>query len=160
MNRNYLFIVVLVFSAYVIQAQKITVTGGWNVSINSSAVSDAGNNLTSTVLSPTNATIIDVDVVPKSSYNRQYKPQRVLVQKADNVWNTDLVLWCKRTVTTQNANISLGTSFQQITNNAVLFFNTVGEQFNIPIQYQLTGISLLVPATNYNTSIIYTVLDN
>ncbi len=145
---------------YPVQAQKLTVTGNWNLSINSSYISDAGVNLATTVLSPTNVTIIDVDVQPRNSYNRQYKSQRVLVQKVDNVWNVGLTLWCKRTITVTNPNITLGTNFQQITNNSLLFFNTVGEQFNIPIQYQLSGLSLLIPANNYSTTILYTLLDN
>ncbi len=150
----------MIFVSFQLTAQKLTVSGNWNLSINSALISDAGVNLASTALSPTNVTIIDVDVQPRNSYNRQYKPQRVLVQKVDNVWNAGLTIWCKRTVTVANPNITLGTNFQQITNNSLLFFNTVGEQPNIPIQYQLSGISLLVPATNYSTTILYTLLDN
>lgn len=140
-------------------AQIISVSGNITVIRNSTHITDAGFNLTSLFLSANNASLINIDVTPRSSYNRQFKPLRIFVHKVDTDWDPNLILQVKRTVLVQNLNITLGTDFQTVTNISTLFFNTVGEQFNIPIQYSLNGISVLLPAKNYTTTIVYTVLD-
>lgn len=140
-------------------AQKISVSGNLNLIASATSISDAGNNLPTSYVSTNNASIVTIEVVPPSKSNKENKPLRVFVHKVDTNWHTNLILQVRRTVLVQNSNITLGTVFQTVTNNSTLFFNTIGEHFNIPIQYNLSGISLLMPANNYTTTVVYTVLD-
>lgn len=160
-----------------LRAQSISASGSWTPSV--TPITEAGNNYASSTLeSAANQTLISVSMPPQDllfiiSFANNYQ---VWVKRTDSGpnWNTaGLQLFVKRTGSGTGGGTSLllvpsainnGLTYQQITTSDVQFFD--GYNFGnstrsgIPIQYQITGVSVLVPAATYSTTITYTLVDN
>jgi hypothetical protein len=52
-----------------------------------------------------------------------------------------------------------GDTYQEITDTDRYFFNGSGNAFNIHIKYQLSGVSLQVPAATYSIIVYYTLVN-
>jgi len=79
-------------------------------------------------------------------------------------WHPNLQLYARRTGTGVNglffgSAIGSGTSYQLISTSNQFFFNGICTISDIPIQYEIRNVSLLLPAKTYETTIIYTVTD-
>lgn len=154
--KNLIFICFLVISNSLFsQGVDVTVTGNWMKNIAASDISEAGNDYPSSYTSNNNQTVMTIN--PKNWRKTTY----VSVGKSDIAWNAALTLKVRRTAngTNGNNNISGGLSFQTITNNYDTdFFNCSDYHTLIPLQYQITGISVLLPVQSYSTTIYYTVM--
>ena len=156
MKKSFLLIFFLMFINYTF-AQSLTVSPGWSVTIPASTITEAGLNYTTNVTSSASQSLMNVTGSIASN-------PKIYVQKTDVSWNTNLTLWLKRTGNGTGLlafNIAGGTTFQQITNSPIYFFDlftlsgtTVN---NIPIQYEIRGLSVLIPAQSYTTTLLYTV---
>ncbi|NEW78904.1 MAG: hypothetical protein GZ086_05650 [Gelidibacter sp.] len=151
----------LIFTAFLIisntlfsQTIDITVIGSWMKTINASDISEAGNDYPAAYTSNTNQTIMTIN--PKNSSKLIY----VFVKKTDIDWNNNLNLKIKRNSNGTNGNSSIngGIIFQTITNIDTNFFTCTGPFVNVPFQYEITGISVLLPVQNYSTTIMFTVM--
>ena len=61
-------------------------------------------------------------------------------------------------ITLANPTISGGTTYQTITNGSTYFFEGTANYHDIPVQYKLSGISVLYPTDiTYTAEVIYTV---
>lgn len=154
--KNLLFLF-LAITVSAINAQKISVKGNWSKTLKVSDIENAGADYKEMYLSKKNQTKISVNPIPNNWYNRLYMPFKVYVQKEDYNWNPNLVLEVKVSSSIHGNNS--GTHFQEITNYPTQFFNFHGRKKNIPIQYRIKGLSVTLPADNYSTEIIYTVLN-
>ncbi len=137
------------------QVIDITVTGNWMKNIAASDITEAGNDYPSAYTSNNNQTVMTIN--PKNSN----KPIYVYVGKIDISWNAALNLKVRRTVngTNNNINISGGSNFQTITSNYYAnFFTCTGYHTLIPLQYEITGISVVLPVQSYSTTVYYTVM--
>lgn len=136
------------------QGIELTVTGNWAKNIAASDISEAGNDYPASYASNTNQTLLTIN--PKN-WN---KTIIVYIKRNDIAWNTNLNLKVKRTSngTNGNANIGGGTDYQLITNFDANFFTCNGYHTFIPLQYEITGISVLLPVQSYSTEIMYTVI--
>lgn len=162
--KNLLFISFLAISNMVFgQGINITVTGHWTKIIAASDISEAGNDYPTSYASNTNQTLLTIN--PKNWNKTIY----VYVHKEDIAWNPALTLKVKRTSngTNGNTNINGGLIYQTITNTqppnyapstVIPFFTCQGPFVNIPLQYEITGISVVLPAQSYSTTIMYTVM--
>ena len=159
MKKSFLIITLLI--ANICFGQQINVRGNWNKELLTSEITLAGNDYNLSYLSKPNQSEITIKSHPKSKYFNLYGHFKVFVHKEDNEWHPNLNLQLKRTSngTNGNYNISSGTEFQIITNNSTFFFGSVGKQDKIPIQYNIKGISVLLPVKTYSTQIVFTVLD-
>ncbi|TAK31886.1 MAG: hypothetical protein EPO28_18035 [Saprospiraceae bacterium] len=136
---------------------QIYVSGHWTYSVPASNITEAGLDFTGTYTSSSKQVLISID----NDVNRfNY---RVDVRRSDISWNSSIEVWARRTGNGKPKNsycwVSGGTSYQQITTSNQLFFTGYGRTDDIPIRYQLRKISVLIPATNYSTTIIYTVTE-
>ncbi len=136
------------------QGIELTVTGNWAKNIAASDINEAGNDYPTSYASNTNQTLLTIN--PKN-WN---KTINVYVKKNDIAWNTNLNLKVKRTSdgTNGNTNISDGLIYQTITNIDANFFTCAGYHTFIPLQYEITGISVVLPVQSYSTEIMYTVM--
>lgn len=133
----------------------ITATGSWSKTLTSADVPDAGTDITGTHTSASNQVLIDVEWPQKSNYR-----YRVTVRKSDVSWNASLLLYVKRTGNgTGQRTISGGTSYILLSSTNQTFFTGNRDRFNVPIQFQITGVSVLIPAQTYSTTVIYTVTE-
>lgn len=148
-------------------SQNISANPGWSVSVPASSINEAGLDYSLSPNSLSNQTLISVTSIPGSFGAGSYQ---VFVQKADVVWNANLKLNVLRTGAGTGSgffgggSINGGLSEIELSNNAQLFFSGNAGFFgssrtNVPIQYQITGLTVLIPAQSYSTTVIYTVTD-
>lgn len=135
-------------------AQFITVSGNWNTVLPVESVSEAGEDFFSTYNSALNQVLIDIDGTGKFSF-------RVDVQKVDTDWSAALKLYIRRSGNGNSGHphsvITGGMTYFQLTNVGQTFFSGERQWYNIPVQFQLTGVSVLVPAKTHTTTVIYTI---
>lgn len=138
------------------QIISVTVTGSWNAEV-ITPITEAGLDYTSNITSASNQSLLDVSAQSSDPYT-------VTIQKQDTDWNSDLTLWARRTGTgTGGASISGGENYIPLTASSQFFFDGIIAQqagprvTGIPIQYEIRGLSVLIPIKSYSTTIIYTV---
>ncbi len=160
--KKYALLLFLTLNVNCLKAQFITVSGSWSPSVSNTQISEAGLNYAGSSTSLSNQVLIRV--MRSTSFFSGLLSWRVDVSKSDINWNNSLVLSNVRTgngtfqSTFFSSGISGGTTFQTITNANTPFFSGNGNIINIPIQLQLSGYSVLIPAGNYSTNIIYTLV--
>ena len=156
--KTFLFFVIILLSAIYVEAQSINAIGSWSVSVPSNTISEAGNDYSMNLTSMTNQTILDINVpLTTTSW-------RVDVNKQDSFWNNALTLWIRKTgdgVGIAGSSISpIGTiPFFQLANMGQPFFTGIKNYVGIPIQYEIRGLSVLIPASTYNTTVVYTITE-
>jgi hypothetical protein len=157
MGRALFFLLPIWLFLTKVEAIDLSATGGWSETVNASnLVSGAGSNLVDTYESTTEATNITISNCTDDSDNWRVDVRRV----AEGGWPGDFALYVKRTSAgTGNGSISGELSYIEITSTDTQFFSGAGDRSNINIQYQLSGISISVSPDNYNTTIIFTVVD-
>ncbi len=136
------------------QGIDLTVTGNWAKNIAASDINEAGNDYPASYASNINQTLLTINPTSKG------KTIYVYVKRNDIAWNANLNLKVKRTSngTNGNTNIAGGLSYQTITNIDANFFTCAGYHTFIPLQYEITGISVVLPVQSYSTEIMYTVM--
>lgn len=134
----------------------ITVSGSWTLTIDATDLqSGAGSDLNNLYESATKAVSIDISGVGgKDTW-------RVDVKKTDTNWHSNFQLFVKRTSngSGKSANISGGTTYQEVTDTDQSFFSGSGKKRNIRIQLKLVGVSVQIPQDIYTTTVTYTVVD-
>lgn len=129
----------------------------WTSSVAAGTLTEAGSNYSLTQTSATNQTTISVSGM--STFTTYY----VTIHKIDSDWNSGLALWARRSNngTASSGSISGGTSFIQLSSSPQSFFTMSSgwttSRTNIQFQYQITGISVLIPAKTHTTTIVYTL---
>lgn len=149
------------------QKDKMTVSGlptlengNWTKNISAlDIIYGAGNDYSNSILSADNQSLITVSPGGKI---QNYVSIDVLVQREDVAWLNSLSLNVRRTDKGNNGNnmISGGINFQPISNiNSTVVFSCTGQHTSVPLQYEVTGISVLVPVQNFSTRVVYTLMN-
>lgn len=160
-------IVFLLSISLISNGQKITVTGNWVPTI--TAISVTGSDYTSSMTSAANQTLITAFNLGSLLSNKNYQ---ISMSKTTVDWHNNLVLTARRTGTGTPSLLgsvtpSGGTTAQTITSSSTAFF-TISISFltlggaslsNIPIEYVLSGISVVLPVKAYSTTITYTIAE-
>ena len=152
----------------VAESQPISVEVNGNATFNNLQfnVSEAGEDFAANIVSESN---LEVSVVYTSFWDKKDNPNgkwRMNVHKTDINWNPDISLQIKRTgnglkfESTGNPNIHDGESYQPVSDIPVYFFRGKDQIVNIPVEIQLSGISLTMGAQNFETNILLTVYDD
>lgn len=157
-----LIIILFVFITYVLGglAQSMSVNGNWAPNITSTSIVEAGLDYpNASVESAPSQTLISV-----SSYFNIGR--RINVSYVSNTLPQEITLEVKRT---GNGNIVFGGSINGGEQYLLLAPGGVGREFfnlrtlravnNIPIQYRISGISVLRPAATHTITVTYTVTD-
>lgn len=138
------------------QIISVTVTGNWNAEA-ITPITEAGLDYTSNITSASNQSLLDIS-------SQSNDPYTVTIQKQDTDWNSDLTVWVRRTgIGTGGNSISGGLNYVQLSTSAQFFFDgSIAQRAEpavtgIPIQYEIRGLSVLIPIKSYTTTIIYTV---
>jgi len=139
---------------------KIKIAGAWNLVITEQDLQNgAGSDLNNTYESPATQTIVDIDLAGIGADS-----WRVYVKKSplDANWHSIFNLFIRRSGNGQGpppGSISGGTSYIKITEDDAFFYEGVKQRKNIPHQFKLSGVSAIIPAGTYATTIIYTIID-
>lgn len=162
---------------YGLNAQSISASGSWTPSV--TTITEAGNSYASgTIQSGTSQTLISVTMPAEYLLvvlvANNWKVQIKRTDTGPSLDAAGLAIYAMRTGPGSGGGtgllgvpsaISGGDSvFQQITTSNADFFQGYhygnATRSSIPVQYQITGISVLVPAASYTVTITYTLVDN
>ncbi|UZT96020.1 hypothetical protein ODZ84_12290 [Chryseobacterium fluminis] len=145
-----------------LKSQRVLTVGGTNWTVTIPPISEAGSNYTGTYESATNQVLLGASV-PLLLGNGKVSVQ----YQANPTWNSNLVLSARRTGngTTPCAGCSItgGTSYITIplATDVELFRITavlaLASYSNIPVQLQLSGVSVAIPAATYSSLVVFTI---
>ncbi len=141
----------------------ISANGQWDYTVSNLDITEAGTDFQGTYSSA--ASQVTIDVFQDNfwlnlllAYNWQ-----VSVRMTQIDWNPNLILSARRTGNGNpfffNGPISGGTSYLQLSTANQNFFNGQRSRYDIPIQYRISGISVLLPAKTYTATVVYTVTE-
>jgi len=135
-------------------ALDITVTGNWNITIDSDdLVGGAGTDLQNSHLSGSAQITIDISNATSSTDNWQVSISRT-------GWVSGVSLSVRRTtVGTGPGSISGGTSYLAVTSNPQPFFSGAGDRTNINLQLKIETLSLQNLPNIHSSTVTYTVID-
>ncbi len=90
---------------------------------------------------------------------------RLAVHKSDVYWNNELKVDIRRSGDGEpgsrfNNWIAGGTNFQTLTAMPITFFEGGAVRNNVPVEFRINNISVLIPADEYETTIYFTVYEN
>lgn len=157
---QYVYILLLVGCCHHLKSQTLTVAGTtWAVPI--TTITEAGSNYNGTYQSAANQVLLAASVpllLGTGKISVHYQP--------NPTWNNALILSAKRTGNGTTVcvlcTITGGTSYITLTQTDIELFRisavlALGAYSNIPIQLQLSGVSVTIPATAYQSRIVFTI---
>ena len=124
-------------------------------------IDEAGNDYDGALSSDQEAVLIDV-FQHLSQQDLYAYPWKILVRKINFQWQEQLSVWVRRTGDGKNVfpGINGGKNFLKVSDFNQLLFSGFGPHQSIPLQYQIRGISVTLPAKNYQSTIILTITAN
>ncbi|MDQ1097887.1 MULTISPECIES: hypothetical protein [Chryseobacterium] len=156
------FSMLLLLGIHMINAQQMTIAvsgNNWAPAI--PAITEAGNNYSGTYESAANQILLSVSVpllLGSGKVSVHYE--------ANPTWNNSLILRTRRTgdgtTTCVLCTISGGTTYQNITLTSTELFRvqavlSLASYSNIPIQLELAGVSVTIPAATYQGRVVFTI---
>jgi hypothetical protein len=145
-----------------IKSQRTLTVGGTNWVLNIPAITEAGTDYAGTFESAANEILLGATVplvLGSGKVSMHYE--------ANPAWNSNLILNARRTgngtTSCATCTITGGTTYTNIplTTDVELFRITailaLAAYTNIPVQLQLTGISVTIPAAAYSSRIVFTI---
>jgi hypothetical protein len=152
--------ILLLFFVSITSAQSLTV-GGTNWTPTVPSITEAGTDYAGPYESATNQILLTASV-PLLLGGAKVSVRYI----ANPTWNNSLVLNIKRTGNGTTVcllcTITGGTTYQAVTLTDVELFRiaavlALASYSNIPIQLQLTGVSVTVPAAAYGSRVVFTI---
>lgn len=137
----------------------VSASGNWNTVLPVASVTEAGNDFYPTYTSALDQVLLSFDRTQGAAPFRY----RIDIRKNDIDWHPSLQLYARRSgdgnAQQGNSTITGGNAFQLLTNTNQLFFTGSRGRTNVPVQFQLTGVSVLIPAKTHITTVIYTITE-
>jgi len=134
----------------------VTAIGSWSLPITANDLLGLGGCGLPTMYESTNNQVA-LTVCGTSGNSESW---RIDIHRSDSIWDNRLTFSVKRTGGgLGSGSIVSGTTYQPIEATNTAFFFGTGDRANITLQFQLGGMSVLVPANTYGTEISYTVVD-
>jgi hypothetical protein len=168
MKKIYIVVAFLFVTAtFFGQELSLSVTGNANFDNSRYSVSEAGEDFSSSVTSESSA-FVSLNYVNMWDiiFGTDIK-WRIFIHKSDISWHRDLTLETKRNGNGTKASwlgpsptVNHGTNYQDITNTPVYFFRGRYGVTDIPIGFRLSGASLSMGASQFETTIVFTVYDD
>lgn len=156
--KNLIFITFLVISNTMFSQGFINITvdgSSWMKTFAPSDISEAGNDYQTSFESNSNQTLLTINP------NNRNRLVHVYVTRSNDNWHNDLIIKVKRTssgTNMTNAIINGGLFYHTISDLNTEFFTSEGYPTDVPLQYEITGISVVLPVQSYSTTITYTVM--
>lgn len=136
----------------------------WRIRISSHDVLVAGEDLMGTYTTSPNHARITVQLGADTYDNRMKNQWSVQVQGRSRDWDQSLQLYIRRTGQGSGARFDKalkgGEVYKAITKAPRKFFSCQGWREAIPIQFELRGVSVILPAKTYSLELIFTIIDD
>lgn len=144
---------ILIFIATCGTAQNIIVKGGWQVSASTGSFL-AGEDVSQVLTSTSN----QIEVTVNGNVNKT--SWAVNVSKSDITWNNDIEIWVRRTGIGTGSGLCYGGNvYQKVNNTSFKFIEGQRVQVAMPVQLEIRGITVTIPATAYSTNLIFTLYE-
>lgn len=153
---------ILLILSFDLKSQRTITVGGTNWTVSIPSITEAGSNYTGIYESDPNQILIGASV-PLLLGNGKVSVHYT----ANPTWNSNLVLQARRTgngtTGCVGCTITGGTSYITVplSTDVELFRITavlaVASYTNIPVQLQLSGVSVTIPAAAYNSLVVFTI---
>ncbi|UBM57478.1 hypothetical protein LAG90_11675 [Marinilongibacter aquaticus] len=149
--------ILLILGFQAAKGQSITLSNtSWSASIASgNLITNAGENYATTqILSATNQTYLDINALLLWT---------ITVQRTDALWHSNLGLSLRRTgngstlVAITSPAVNAWINVTTTPNTLMSGTSVLTGIHNIPLQYRIDGLSVLIPAKSYSTTITYTI---
>lgn len=167
MKKLFIAVIFLIYTPN-ISAQELTVEieGSVTFEISAFSITEAGEDYSSEFLSESSLflSIYQTDELNRSS-NSNYK-WSAKVYRSDINWDPNLNLQLKRDgngfsdKNRGNTNLHDGETYQAISLTESHFVRGRGEIRTIPVSFKLDGVSLLMGAQQFETSVVFTIYDD
>ncbi len=106
---------------------------------------------------------ISVNFLPENMQNDVHRSWYINIKKSDIEWDSNLEINIRRTNNGEhiyNNYLSGGEDYLSINNYDNHFIEGNGKILNINCQIKLVGRSLIIPAKQYQTNIVFTLIDD
>lgn len=155
MKKEHIFTTLLLIVTISINgfSQNVSVKGRWSVN---SSIRDlyAGEDISSVIQSE------DDQITLSVSGNVNKSTWKIAISKSDIVWDNTLEIWLRRTGTGNGSGeVWGGTTFQKVGDVNMTFFEGKRSVNKIPVQLELRGMTVTIPAMAYSTNIVYTLYE-
>lgn len=160
LTTKYVYLIILLLTSYLVKAQTLTVNGtSWTVPI--VPITEAGSDYTGSYQSAANQVLLTASIpllLGSAKVSVRYQ--------ANPTWNNSLLLSARRTGNGTTVcllcTITGGANYQTLTLTDVELFRitavaALAAYSNIPIQLQLSGVSVTIPAAAYNSRAVFTI---
>jgi hypothetical protein len=154
--KRYFMIIMMLMDVYSMDAQSISIQSGgsvWTESVPANTITQAGADYTTYVTSATNASLLNASPLILN--------YQVAVKRQDTLWDSRLQLYVRKTGdgtgTLSSVSPSGVGSYIQINTTNSNFFTGTLSRTGVPVQYEIRGISVLIPVRTYTTTITYTI---
>lgn len=142
--------------AFAASAQTISINSGttWSIPSLSATITKAGKNYEHIETSSASQTLLKVNAALAWSITAHLS--------TTSNWDSSLKLYVQRTGNgTGIAILTGGTTYIQLSSTPQTFFggllNLFAHRDNIPIQYKIEGLSVMLPVKTYTTTVTYTI---
>lgn len=135
----------------------------WHVEVESEQIR-AGDDIQTSYSSRSDHIKMSGEVGSRNIFNILFAEWKVEVHREDREWHPDLDLYIRRTG--QGNGYFYGNSvegaytYQRIRERPEDLIQCKGWRYDIPFQFEIRGISLLLPAKTYRTEVIFTIVDD
>ncbi|MBK8500974.1 MAG: hypothetical protein IPL46_01550 [Saprospiraceae bacterium] len=157
--------IIFLLAYQIIAAQGISVSpfSDWRIQPQPNEIV-AGNDLPGTYTTAPDHMRLSVELGGDLKNNKDNKKWEVEVQRVDLDWHRDLELYVRLTgegTGPEKAKVVKGGEvYQRIERSPDEFFKCKGWRYDIPIQFELRGVSLLLPAKTYRVEVLFTIIDD
>ena len=148
------------------QAMIVQLNGGINFDNSQLSITEAGLDFPSSIVSEPTVTLSVLFNDQSGGKTNPNQKWQIFINKSDLVWNSGLTVEAIRTGPGQvvdshgTTTIVDGDNYQQITNVPAYFFKGRSEIAYIPLQFRVNGLSVVLGASSFETSIVLTVYDD
>lgn len=124
----------------------------------------AGNDLPGTYATAPDHMRLSVELGGDLKDNKDNIRWKVEVQRVDLDWHPNLDLYVRLTGEGTGPEkgkvVKGGEVFQRIDRSPIKFFECRGWRYDLPIQFELRGVSLFLPTKTYRVEVLFTILDD
>ena len=123
-----------------------------------------GEDIQGTHTSREDHLLLSVNFGSHSHHKKMHTKWRVTVHREDRDWHKNLKVYVRRTGDGYGERydkpIKNGSTFRKVNKGYRTLFKCEGSRFEIPIQFEVQGLSLTIPAKTYSTMIVFTIIDD
>lgn len=154
--RTYLYLILLIILPLKLKAQNINLMPiGGGTEFVTPNIRKAGDDFKNKKAKKRLKAKINISFPNQFSQYFQY--WTVEVRRQDIHWDNRLSLWARRKNNTSS--VWYGSYFRKVHICDDFFFNGCGAKNNIQIEFELRGLTVLIPVDTYETEVVFTVLD-